>query len=173
MTICLARLRAARLTHVSTRPAPERHQTAYVEAHGVRNANDHLEVRLGVRYLAGFLYELQIAAGVRIGPRFLIRIRRGQNHIGNRRCFGQEHILNYDKGFRERKRIDAQTADGIRADDVQRSQFAGLRRVHHLRQAQAFFGRETAPFLLKLICAGDGLVSRQKIGIKPHFARSA
>ena len=116
---------------------------------------------------------MQIAAGVRIGPRFLIRIRRGQNHIGNRRCFGQEHILNYDKGLRERKGINAQTTDGIRADDVQRSQFAGLRRVHHFRQAQAFFGRESAPFLLKLVRAAHGFVSRQKIGIKPHFTGAA
>ena len=87
--------------------------------------------------------------------------------------FGQEHVLNHHKTLRKHKRINAQAADGIGAHDVKRFQFAGLRRFHHLRQAQAFFGRQLAPFLLEFGGAGDGLVSRQKIGIKPHFAGSA
>ena len=173
MAIRLARLRAAGLTHVGVRPAPKGHQTAYIAAHGIGDANHHLEVRLRVRDFAGLLHQLQIAAGICISSRFFVRIRRRQNYVGDGRGFGQEHVLHHHKSFRERKGINLQTANRIRAHHVQRFQFAGLRRFHHLRQAQAFFGGQTAPFLLELVCAGDGFVSRQKIGIKAHFAGAA
>jgi hypothetical protein len=122
---------------------------------------------------ARLLHQLQIAAGVRIRSRFLVGVGRRQNHVGDVRGFGQEHILHHHKTFREHKGIDAQTADRIRAHHVKRFQLAGLRRLDHLRQAQAFFGGQLAPFLLELLRAGDRFVSRQQIGIKPHFAGPA
>ena len=54
------------------------------------------------------------------------------------------------KLFESAKGINSQPADRIRADHVKRLQFAGLRRFHHLRQAQTFFRRQLAPFLLEL-----------------------
>ena len=173
VTIRLARLRPAGLAHVGVRPAPEGHQTAHVGTHGGCDANDHFEVGPGVCNFARLLHQLQIAAGVRIRSRFLVRVCRGQNHVGKGGGFGQEHILNHHKRFRENKGINAQAAHGIGTHDVKRLEFSGLRRFHHLRKAQAFFRRQLAPFLWEFSRAGDGLVSRQKIGIKPHFAGPA
>src|SRR5258706_16207836 len=64
MTVGLARLRSARLSHVSMRSAAEWHELVYVETHGVSDADNHFEVRLRACNLSGFLHQLQVAASI-------------------------------------------------------------------------------------------------------------
>src|SRR5580693_2342813 len=52
MAVGLARLRPARLSHISMRTAAERDEFANVKTHGIRDADDHLEVSLCARDLA-------------------------------------------------------------------------------------------------------------------------
>src|SRR5258708_2395302 len=64
MTVGLARLRSARLSHVSMRAAAEWHELVYVETHGVSDADNHFEVRLRARNLTSLLHQLQVAASI-------------------------------------------------------------------------------------------------------------
>src|SRR5271166_6392291 len=65
MPVGLARLRSARLPHVSMRSTAKGHEFANVKTHSVCDAHDHLEVSLRVRNFTRFLHQLQVAAGVR------------------------------------------------------------------------------------------------------------
>ena len=96
----------------------ERNQLVNIEAHGVSNADDHFEIGLDGRDLAGLFQNLNVAASVRERARLLVGVRRGKNDIGDGRGFRQEHVLHHKKCVLQRGRVHAQPSHRICADYV-------------------------------------------------------
>ena len=70
----------------------------HVCAHGVGKANDQLEVAANAGSVCRFLHQLQVAEGIGDCAGFLVEIRGWQDHVGQHRGLGQEHVLHDDKG---------------------------------------------------------------------------
>src|SRR5215467_15601173 len=97
MTVGFARLRAARLTHVSLRAAAKWEQFMDIKARGVRDAYDHFKIWFGIADFAGLLDDLQVAACVGEAAGFFVCVSSRQHDVRNRCGFSQEHVLHNDK----------------------------------------------------------------------------
>src|SRR5258708_17315792 len=113
MTICLARLSSAGLSHVRSLATAERDQLANIKSHGVGNADNHFEIRLGTCDFTGLLNELQIPAGVVERADLLISVRGWQYYIRDHCGLGQEHVLHNHEAVRKCEGVNAQAAHGI------------------------------------------------------------
>ena len=65
------------------------------------------------------------------------------------------------------------TQNGVRTYHVQGLELVMFRRINHLQEAHARFVRKRAPLVVKFRPAGEGDVSRKKVGTKAHVGSAA
>ena len=118
---------------------------------------------LRARNFAGFLQQLQIAAGVGERAGFFVGIRGGQYNIGHQRGLGEEHVLHDDESSWRRRRD--RHSNGRRDSSRRRTAPSTCRPSAASimpRQIEAGASAEcSAPLLVEVAVAGDRGDSRE------------